>query len=340
MANQVQTDKTDKTQRVRSTQDKNPHWACTLYGKNMHQALEFQITGLAPEFIKKVYGGQEKCPETGRLHFQGHISCRRQVRMSQLLSIFPGGHFEIARDPNKSIAYAMKKDTSSGEKKAVDNAVTFSTIGTILGMISRQLINHHLLDDEKKFHEWLIKIAEDPKTYSKTISDLYWEGVSHILANDPSLLENPGQFARTDVKAIWNGCWRVYIDKELASSITEASPPSPPSVETILSNLIIKQDSPLHPDNANNLATSDVPQLSPTTTGTTERCIKQTKKWDDFLKCPDGEKLFDIRSPATPRSTGWVKDYTSPDSGSDDYSVGSGFNHKMESSSPPADDGK
>lgn len=222
--------------------NKATHWACTLYGEEVGKALDMQKDpNHLPGFVKVLYGGLEQCPETKRLHFQGHIHCNRQVRLTQLKSIWPTGHFERARDINASIRYAMKSDTAYSEKLKTDSTLVHQSPGEIALKVARALINKHSLDDNEIYVEWMYKIACE-KSPAKKISDLYWEGVSEILSNDSFSLKNPGAYVRPDVRAIWSGCFEVYMKKALTFSITVNAPAEDTPVNEIISVLSINSD--------------------------------------------------------------------------------------------------
>lgn len=92
-------------------------WSVTAFNSEIEllEAKEF------PDYVKKVYGGREVCPETGTLHFQGMIKCLHQVRLSKLKKWLPTAHLEIARDGDALEKYVMKSETAVGPKRIVEN---------------------------------------------------------------------------------------------------------------------------------------------------------------------------------------------------------------------------
>lgn len=58
----------------------------------------------------KLDGQQEKCPETGKLHYQGFLKTK-QVRFSSVKKVFPKAHIEKARDEVALKKYVHKKAT-------------------------------------------------------------------------------------------------------------------------------------------------------------------------------------------------------------------------------------
>jgi len=59
---------------------KATHWNSGIFDVNDNWN---QLEKL-PDFVKKIYKQQEICPTTGRLHYQTHVQCHRQVRRTQL----------------------------------------------------------------------------------------------------------------------------------------------------------------------------------------------------------------------------------------------------------------
>jgi len=97
--------------------------------------------GTLPEFAKAIYGGREKCPSTGKEHFQGALQCYEQVRMAKIKSWLKKAHLEPARSSEALKKYAMKNETASGEKTIRKNPVVHYTaqeICLLLAQTSRQ----------------------------------------------------------------------------------------------------------------------------------------------------------------------------------------------------------
>lgn len=97
--------------------------------------------GTLPEFARAIYGGREKCPSTGREHFQGALQCYEQVRMAKIKSWLKTAHLEPARSSEALKKYAMKNETASGEKTIRNNPVphyTAQAICLLLAQTSRQ----------------------------------------------------------------------------------------------------------------------------------------------------------------------------------------------------------
>jgi len=59
---------------------KATHWKSAIFDVESNW---LQLDKL-PDFVKVVYKQQESCPTTGKLHWQIHVQCHRQVRRTQL----------------------------------------------------------------------------------------------------------------------------------------------------------------------------------------------------------------------------------------------------------------
>lgn len=56
---------------------------------------------------------REKCPDTGREHYQGYVSFKKTVTVGQVQTALSMGkiHVEVCRDPKTAILYCQKQDT-------------------------------------------------------------------------------------------------------------------------------------------------------------------------------------------------------------------------------------
>lgn len=95
---------TDSTQR-------SSRWSFTAYEDQwpLIDAMKSNIDGHPT--IRMMKWQTEKCPKTGKLHYQGAIQTV-QCRHSALRKIFPGVHIEKAREWYKLLNYVKKNDTA------------------------------------------------------------------------------------------------------------------------------------------------------------------------------------------------------------------------------------
>lgn len=104
-------------------------WSVTCYDDNIDRIEDVK---LFPRCVKKVHGGREKCPTTGRDHFQGAVECNGQQRAVFFRDWLPGVHFEKARSKDALKKYALKADTAVGVKATVENPIKYMTMDDIL----------------------------------------------------------------------------------------------------------------------------------------------------------------------------------------------------------------
>lgn len=177
--------------------DKSTNWAVTAFGNDI--ALLEDVKSY-PSYVKKVYGGRELCPESGREHFQGHLQLSTQQRLSAIKKWLPTAHLEIARNFKASVAYAMKADTASGEKNEVINPKPFIDNETALMMLAR---------------------VEVPDDIEWQTDKSFWFRVKAILRQDTHLC---GLFAKPDIYRLWKHTWEVWIEKSAEEPIVLQAP--------------------------------------------------------------------------------------------------------------------
>lgn len=158
-----------------------------------------------PTWLKRVYGGREECPDTHKIHYQGALQCRSNVRMSQIKSWLPTAHLEIARSADALKKYAMKEETAVGEKKVIDSVNYWPMERTLceLGKLSCQY-------DEREFNE--VK--------------RFWMAVKQIVRRDPprvTTLANPA------ILQMWKNTYEVWEDQSVRALVLQPEPDVPAS---------------------------------------------------------------------------------------------------------------
>lgn len=166
--------------------DKSTNWAVTAFGNDI-TLLEDATT--YPSYVKKVFGGRETCPDSGRLHFQGHLQLHTQQRLSAIKKWLPTAHLEIARNFKASIAYSMKSDTASGSKNEVENPRPFIDNQTALMMLAR------------------IDLSGTEQSETDMLDHGFWPRVRIILMVQPHLC---GLFGKPDIYRMWKHTWAVW----------------------------------------------------------------------------------------------------------------------------------
>lgn len=151
--------------------DKATWWSVTAFDLGEQGLL--QASDNLPDWVAKVYGGLETCPETERIHFQGAVQCHRQVRFSQVKRWLPMAHWETAKSPEALKKYAMKEETSLGSKNVIENK-----------------------DGYLKFHEILLKVyanrpdleMEEQESVDDWLTRVYWHAANTTIIQSPFLM--------------------------------------------------------------------------------------------------------------------------------------------------------
>lgn len=210
--------------------DKSTWWSVTAFDDEIAllEGPEF------PEFVAKVYGGKEECPTTGKVHFQGAIQCRRQVRFSALKKWLPKAHLEVAKDKMALKQYVMKAETAVGDKTERENVVPMITIEFVM----KELAN--VWDNDK-----VMEYMEKDKTMDlrDALKYTYWECVNDILYKRPEYRRNCQLFARADVLTLWlntKSTWLRLKEEEEGYSITPDSTEGYSGLPKIISDIIVQ----------------------------------------------------------------------------------------------------
>ncbi len=110
--------------------DKTTRWAFTAY------EAQWDLFKTMPECIAEWGWQTEKCPDTERLHYQGFLRTKRQVRFSQMKKDFPGVHIEVAKNWQALMNYCKKSESAVSGTQVHESArayLKFSDALTKLG---------------------------------------------------------------------------------------------------------------------------------------------------------------------------------------------------------------
>lgn len=144
-----------------------------------------------PRFIRKIYGGKEQCPTTGRVHLQLAFNTQH-IRDTQMRALLPGVHVQAARNKDDVVRYCMKLDTAAGEKTVVENGTPYYTCD----MLCLELAKHWPTEEQALEYK-----------YKKT-DDIYWHCVRAIVDDKPQLM---GNFLNAQLRTAWcktSAIWR------------------------------------------------------------------------------------------------------------------------------------
>lgn len=188
--------------------DKATWWSVTAFSTTEIE----QLNGTEyPEWVSKVYGGMESCPDTGRLHFQGAIQARRQVRFSQVKQWLATAHLEPARDKTALRKYVMKEETAVGEKKESTNSTPYFRAHELLRKIA---IKRRQADGQTE--EGFVIV--NPKSPAKAA---YWWCVKQVLKDDPTLIS---AYMNPALEKAWVGTSEYWISEVVEGPLVLQAP--------------------------------------------------------------------------------------------------------------------
>lgn len=179
---------------------KSTWWQVTAYGDNMEK-LDKKIN--VPSVVANVFGGIEKCPTSGRLHYQGAIQCATQCRGGVILNWIPGAHIEKANNRIATKLYAMKQETAVAEKTEWKNPEEYLTMDKALDKLAHYVPELNL-----------------DLPVKKQIECEYWGGVSKMIEENPSLI---GLYSQPQMYRAWDHTRGVWLKR--AKSIVLRPPP-------------------------------------------------------------------------------------------------------------------
>jgi len=176
--------------------DKATWWSITSFDEG---EIKFLQGTVYPEFIMKIHGGLEKCPDTGRTHFQGAVQCRSQQRFSAIKKMLPKAHIEAAKSVEALRKYAMKADTAIGEKTVRSNSTPYWTMEMIMKLLA---------------------ITPCPKTIIP-VDDVFWHKVNLILLQKPYLV---GLLAKPDIYRMFKhtcDTWIIHMTDPITNELLD-----------------------------------------------------------------------------------------------------------------------
>jgi len=168
-----------------------------------------------PNDLVAEWGWQEEvCPDTNRHHLQGYIRTKRQVRLSQLISIYKGVHFEVARNWHAVKSYSNKTQTAvPGTQVSWQSEQKALTMKEVLLMIASAKRPDIVGKSMKKFlsDETGSVKPPTPAEENKEKTAEYWEAVNDILVDQPDLI---GLLSQPQYERAWVNTRQVWIDRQ------------------------------------------------------------------------------------------------------------------------------
>lgn len=141
--------------------DKATHWKTAIFDVEDNWT---KLDAKPPTFIKFVKMKKEVCPTTGKEHFQVHVQCKKQVRLTQMCGYIKHTKwFAVFGDQHikNSLAYIEKKDTTApGAEVIVKEGDEYFQLHQIMEILARYAepetdLAHYLdLNPEKSPNSW------------------------------------------------------------------------------------------------------------------------------------------------------------------------------------------
>lgn len=190
------------------TTDKSTWWSITAFSDTEIGLLDGDEY---PEWVSKVYGGMESCPDTGRLHFQGAIQARRQVRFSQVKQWLATAHIEPARNKEALRKYVMKEETAVGEKIERDNSTPYFRAHELL----RKIALKRRQADRQTVEGWT---TINPK---KPAKPCYWWCVRQVCREDKALIS---AYMNPMLEKAWVETSEIWIEEAMEGPLVLQAP--------------------------------------------------------------------------------------------------------------------
>lgn len=186
---------TDKTDR------RSGCWSITSFDPEEHNKLNGEL----PDFVREVHGGLEECPNTKRIHYQGAL-ITKHCRFSQVKRWLPSAHIEAAIKKEALIAYAMKEDTSIGEKKKIVNDRPYFSMEKSLELLGKYFFYCRLEDDKEDFVGKGKHLEDDDEVIG--LDKNYWKVVNTILYARPYLVS---VYSNPQTLRSWRNTYAVWM---------------------------------------------------------------------------------------------------------------------------------
>jgi len=137
----------------RQTDNKKPatHWNAAVFANDDN----WSKLDTLPPFVKEVHRQKEICPTTQQPHFQVHVVCHRQVRLTQMCSWIQKVKWQPLRTKEHiqhSIEYTRKKETAVEGTHQIQKGELYLRMHEMLLEVAKQyVIEDHL----RKGSEWI-----------------------------------------------------------------------------------------------------------------------------------------------------------------------------------------
>jgi len=157
-----------------------------------------------PNNLWKVYGGVEKCPTSGREHFQGVLRFRQQVRWRAIRRWLPMSFFEPVKFEHEAVQYALKESTAVGEKKVLTSEAKYYTTEQFVLRLAEEYCN---FVDQPGGREEVIRLTNEVSEYKKDPSMFnFW--TRRIILGEPTFV----RYCSNVHRAAWTNYSTTFIN--------------------------------------------------------------------------------------------------------------------------------
>lgn len=164
--------------------DKSTRWAFTAYEDQWSVVDDFSKSQTVADFGYQC----ETCPKTGKLHRQGYLRTKVQVRFKALIKEFPGIHFEICRNWDALINYCKKEETRTPGEKFISGTGSkekpLTMAQALIKLVSfaepRPIMTQITIDNGNDYrYEW---------NYEYDVKEMYKSAVRNWISVNPDII--------------------------------------------------------------------------------------------------------------------------------------------------------
>lgn len=161
------------SQTDRQTDRPATHWKSAIFETDGNWSKLDTI----PAFVKEVHSQKEICPTTGNPHFQVHVVCNRQVRLTQMcgwikatkwIPVFGKDHIQ------NSINYCKKKDTAVEGTHKVVHGDKYYQMHELLEEIAKQYDHPFPSTEQSRSSELERAVSYETLTSRLVERDIKW----------------------------------------------------------------------------------------------------------------------------------------------------------------------
>lgn len=204
---------------------KSIYWMVTGFHDDIN--LLEDVSSYMPQ-LWKVYGGIEKCPTSGREHFQGVLRFRQQVRWRAIRRWLPMSFFEPVKYEHEAVKYALKETTAVGEKKVLTSEATYYTTEQYCLRLAEEYCNY--VDQPGGYDKVATMLTENSECIKDPSMFNFW--TRRIIASEPTFV----RFCNNAHRAAWNTYHGTFVQihrKNVGEGGSNITPPETNDIEEI-----------------------------------------------------------------------------------------------------------